>query len=109
MLWPAVSAAGFLVATVLVVALARSQTARWERARREERKARRRRPRRGRAVPAGAQPSPGAGVEDAVRRPERPRRGGPPRRRWRLPPSAVHPTVRTLHLPGRRRRARTPS
>jgi hypothetical protein len=117
MLWPSLSAAGFLVAIALVVALARSETVRWERGRRAEQAARRR-PRHRRTGPdpaagpagggeTGGPPAAGAGVRDEVRRPDRPRRPGRPGRRLRQAAAGVHPVERALHLPGRRRRGRS--
>jgi hypothetical protein len=128
MLWPSLSAAGFLVAIALVVALARSETVRWERGRRAEQAARRR-PRHRRTGPdpaagpagggatgdaaapdgpvPGGPPAAGAGVRDEVRRPDRPRRPGRPGRRLRQAAAGVHPVERALHLPGRRRRGRS--
>jgi hypothetical protein len=57
MFWPLVSTAGFLLAVVLVIALGRAGTARWERQRAaEEDRVRRRRARLARA--AGRSPGP---------------------------------------------------
>ena len=86
MLWPSVSIAGFLVTMGVVVALARSRTAEWERERRQVREARREAAR--------------EAARTAVRRrPRRIRRG---RRREAVASSAGVPRRRPP-LPGRRR------
>jgi hypothetical protein len=82
MLWPSVSIAGFLVTTLVVVALARSRTAEWERERRRLREARRE-----------------AARQAARRRPRRVRRVRPLEAAT-SPARVVH---RRPHLPGRRR------